>query len=109
GGSGLSVGANGISAYEHGSSYMPALAVYSGPVATNFNVVALSYTNNRPSIALQGLLVREGVTSPRALVTSTVEIGAGAYGAFNGDLAEVILFDRTLTEPERQGVERYLG
>lgn len=30
GGSGLSIGTNGISAYEHGSSYMPALAVFRG-------------------------------------------------------------------------------
>jgi hypothetical protein len=109
GGSGLSVGANGISAYEHGSSYMPALAVYAGPIATNFNIVTLSYTNKTPSIALQGLTVRNGLTSPRAQVTSTVEIGAGAYGAFNGDLAEVILFNRTLSETERRGVERYLA
>jgi hypothetical protein len=109
GGSGVSVGANGISAYEHGSSYMPALAVYAGTIATNFNVFTLTYANKTPSLALQGLTVRNGVPSPRGQVTSTVEIGAGAYGQFNGDLAEVILFNRTLTETERRGVERYLA
>src|SRR5207247_10233484 len=33
-GAGLSVGTNGISVYEHGANYMPALAVYEGPIGT---------------------------------------------------------------------------
>ncbi|HUS37487.1 MAG TPA: CotH kinase family protein [Verrucomicrobiae bacterium] len=109
GGSGVSVGINGVSAYEHGSSYMPALAVYSGPVSANANVLTLTYTNKRPSLSLQGSVIRDGVTSPRAQVTSTVSIGAGDYGAFNGDLAEVLLFNRTLTQTERRGLEQYLA
>lgn len=109
GGAGISVGLNGVSAYEHGSSYMPALAVYAGSISPDFNVLTLSYANKRPSLALQGSIVREGVASPRAQVTAAVSIGAGDYGAFNGDLAEVILFNRTLTETERRGVEQFLA
>jgi hypothetical protein len=109
GGAGLSVGDNGVSIYEHGSGYMPALAVYSGPIAANFNVVSITYTNKRPSLGLQGLTVRDGVASPRGLVTSPTEIGAGSYGAFNGHLAEVILYNRALTDTERRSVESYLA
>lgn len=108
GGSGVSVGINGISAYEHGSSYMPALAVHRGAV-TGFNVLTLSYASKRPSLFLQGGNVRDGVLSSRAQVTATTQIGAGDYGAFNGDVAEALLYNRTLTEAERAGVEKYLS
>jgi hypothetical protein len=88
---------------------MPALAVYAGAISPSFNVVTLTYLEKRPSIALQGTVVRNGLTSPRALVLSTRQIGAGDYGAFNGDLAEVIMFDRALSDAERRGVEAYLA
>jgi hypothetical protein len=109
GGAGLSAGTNGISAYEHGSGYMPALAVHAGQVGQGMVVVALNYDAKLPSLDVQGLPARTGVLSPRSQVTAPVEIGAGAYGAFGGDLAEVLLFDRPLTERERLGVEAYLG
>lgn len=108
-GAGISVGTNGVSVYEHGSSYMPALAVYAGPVGTNPTVLAVNYDAKHPSLDLQGLLRSAGVTSPRAQVTAPVEIGLGAYGAFGGDLAEVLLYDRPLTESERRSLGRYFA
>ena len=86
GGSGLSVGTNGISVYEHGSGYMPALAVYDGPFA-GFGIISVNYSNKHPSLFLQGNQVSAGVVSPRTAVTAPTEIGAGAYGQFAGEVA----------------------
>jgi len=32
-----------------------------------------------------------------------------AFGGFQGDIAEIIVYDRALTTPERQQVEAYLN
>lgn len=108
-GSGLSVGSNGVSVYEHGSGYMPALAV--GHLAPGITpaVMGVNYQGRRPALSVQGVKVSEGLTSPRAEVTAPVEIGGGAYGAFAGDLAEVLLFDRPLEEDELRGLQAHLA
>src|SRR5205807_9751743 len=46
-GAGLSVGTNGVSVYEHGSSYMPALAVYAGPIGNGATVISVNYSNKQ--------------------------------------------------------------
>lgn len=108
-GSGLSVGSNGVSAYEHGSGYMPALAVGHLAPGNTPTVVTVNYRNRRPALAVQGVNVSDGLTSARSQVTAPVEIGAGAYGAFAGDLAEVFLFDRPLEEHELRGLQAHLA
>lgn len=108
-GSGISVGLNGIGAYEHGDSYIPALAVFAHPISTNFNVISLTYKAKRPVLRLQGATVRTGLHSSRENVIAPTQIGAGIYGAFNGDLAEVIVFGRALNLNEKQSVDTYLA
>jgi hypothetical protein len=108
-GAGLSVGTNGVAVYEHGSGYMPALAAYQGAPGNGRVVVTVNYTDRLPRLAVQGVAVGNGVPSPRREVTAPVEIGAGAYGAFGGDLAEVLIFDRALTEGEVRGMERQVA
>ncbi|MEW6155900.1 MAG: CotH kinase family protein [Verrucomicrobiota bacterium] len=108
-GAGLSIGTNGVSVYEHGSSYMPALAVYDAPVGARFVVVSVNYNARRPTLAVQGNVARLGLASARARVTAPVEIGSGAYGAFDGHVAEILLFERSLSEEERSGLEEHLA
>ncbi|HOC01214.1 MAG TPA: lamin tail domain-containing protein, partial [Verrucomicrobiota bacterium] len=108
-GAGLSVGTNGVAVYEHGSGYMPALAVFSGPLGPGNVLVGVHYDAKQLSLDVQGLAARAGMASPRVLVTAPVEIGLGAYGAFDGDLAEVLLYDRPLAENERLGLARFLA
>ncbi|MHB9006097.1 MAG: CotH kinase family protein [Limisphaerales bacterium] len=108
-GAGVSVGTNGVAVYEHGSGYMPALAAYPRPIGDGLQIIAVNYTDRRPVLDHQGLAVRNGLTSTRREVWAPVEIGFGAYGAFGGDLLEVLIYDRALTPDERRGIARHLA
>jgi hypothetical protein len=93
GGAGVSMGTNGISVYEHGASYMPALAVYSGAVGTDWVHVVVRYISKQPIIYLDGDLVHTGLTSPKATVHAPYRLGSGSYGAFEGFIDEVRISD----------------
>lgn len=98
GGAGISAGTNGISVYEHGASYMPALAVYSGTISsTQWTHIAVVYANKKPSIYVNGVLVRTGLTSPRTHVYAPTRIGGGTYGYFPGTVDEVALYNGALS------------
>lgn len=103
GGTGISMGTNGISVYEHGDSYMPALAVYTGAISSSqWTHVAVVYANKRPSIYVNGVLVRTGLQSPRAHVYAPRIIGGEIYGYFAGQVDDVALYGRALTAAEVQ-------
>ncbi len=108
-GAGLSVGTNGIAVYEHGAGYMPALASYVGYPGPGGVLVAVNYEAKQVSLDVLGTVIRAGIASPRSWVTAPIEIGRGAYGAFGGDLAEVLLYDRSLSEDERKGLAQWLA
>jgi hypothetical protein len=108
-GVGISIGMNGLSVYEHGAGYMPALLAYVRPADPGLQLLALTYSGRQPSLDLHGLLVRTGLVSTRREIWSPVEIGAGAYGAFAGDLFEVLMFERALSLDERRGIARALA
>ncbi len=108
-GMGVSVGTNGVAVYEHGSNYMPALAAHHGSVGNGWVVVAVNYDARQPTLDVQGLIARVGTLSARPQVTAPTEIGSGAYGAFGGDLAEVMVFDRPLEATLRQGIAEHLA
>ncbi|HNQ88205.1 MAG TPA: CotH kinase family protein [Verrucomicrobiota bacterium] len=108
-GAGVSVGTNGASVYEHGSGYMPALSVSRQAPGAGLLVLAVNYAARQPTLDLQGLVARAGLLSPRRDVRAPTEIGSGAYGAFGGDLLELLAYDRPLTETERRGVARGLA
>ncbi len=99
-GAGVSVGTNGISVYEHGSSYMPPLAVYESDIGTGWNHIVVTYTNKQPRIYLNGYLVHTGLTSPRPNVNAPTQFGGGQYGFFTGTVDEVGVFGNALTEKE---------
>lgn len=107
-GMGISLGTNGLSVYEHGDSYMPTLAVLTAPFASAMQVLGVRYLDKTPDIYWQGLAASHGLRSPRALVTAPTSLGAGAYGAWNGDLAELLIFTRALSEAEMVGLQRFL-
>jgi hypothetical protein len=108
-GVGISIGTNGIAVYEHGSGYMPALLAHVRHLGHGLQLLAVTYTGQQPSLDVQGLPVRTGLTSPRRQVWAPVDVGAGDYGAFGGDLIEVAVFDRPLSLEERRGIARHLA
>lgn len=108
-GVGLSAGLNGVTVYEHGSSYMPAVLVYRAAEETDWLIVAINYEQRAPSLDVNGALIAAGPPSPRRSVTAPVEIGSGAYGVFNGDVAEILVFDRSLSEAERRALAAHFA
>ena len=99
-GMGISMGTNGVSVYEHTASYVPALAVYEGSFGTDWNYIAVTYTNKQPRIYVNGILVRTGLTSPKTTVYAPKRLGAIAYGWFKGEVSGVRIWDRSLSEVE---------
>lgn len=107
-GMGVSAGTNGVSIYEHGDGYMPALAVMSGNLS-GFQIVTLQYSNKTPRIYWQGNLAATGTRSSREQVTAPTSLGSGAYGAWSGDLAELLFFNRALSTAEVLGLQQHLS
>lgn len=100
-GAGLSIGTNGISVYEHGDSYMPAIAVYNGNIGTGWNHVMVVYDNKNAKIYLNGELVKTGFPSPqKQKIYAPTKIGAGTYGSFKGYVDEINIFNRALNANE---------
>ena len=88
-GAGLSIGANGISVFEHGANYLPSLLVYSNAVS-GWTHVALVYLNRQPQLYVNGALMRSGVTSMKTNVHASASLGGlVGYGNYQGDLDEV--------------------
>ncbi len=108
-GAGVSMGTNGVGVYEHGSGYMPALAVFGGPIGTGFQVLSVNYSNRQPFLYVQGHLASAGLVSARTRVNAPTDVGAGAYGAFAGEVAEVLIHARTLTDLEVHQVHQFLA
>ncbi|MBL9135042.1 MAG: CotH kinase family protein, partial [Verrucomicrobiales bacterium] len=104
-GVGISAGTNGVSVYEHGSGYMPAVIVAQRAIDGPPSIVTLVYESRQPTLILHGAELTSEGESSRATVTTPTEIGAGSYGAFRGDVLEVLFYDRALNPVERRGVE----
>ncbi len=58
-GAGISMGTNGISFYQHASSYMPAVLVYQATL-TKPLVLLMEYNNKVPRLYINGALARTG-------------------------------------------------
>ncbi len=100
GGAGLSIGTNGILVYEHGSNYMPATAVYEADIGSDWNHIMIVYDNKQPTIYLNGIAVRTGLTSPREVVNAPIHFGGMAYGYFEGLMDEIRIYNRALSAPD---------
>ncbi|MDZ7617701.1 MAG: LamG-like jellyroll fold domain-containing protein, partial [Patescibacteria group bacterium] len=103
-GAGLSVGINGLSVYEHGTSYMPALAVYNpggtAAIGTGWNHIMVVYQDRVPTIYLNGVLVQTGVQSAKDIVYAPYQIGGGSYGGLVGSMDAVGVWNHALTVSE---------
>lgn len=98
-GVGVSVGTNGVSVYEHGAGYMPALLVWDGTL-TGWNHIAVVYTAKQPSLYINGILVRTGLTSLRTAVYPSARLGGHTYGWYAGDMDEFRIWSTSRTQAE---------
>lgn len=100
GGSGISMGTNGVSVYEHGEGYIPSLLVYQGTITLPTHVV-VNYINKQPLLYLNGSLVRTGLTSLKSVVYLTdSQFGGHVYGYFSGQIYQIKLYNRSLSSSE---------
>lgn len=109
-GAGISIGTNGVSVYEHGSSYMAPLAVYNGSNGLSAPVIiTLNYKNKTPTIFINGTSVQVGLTSLKNSVFPPVQFCSGMYGAFSGKIGEIIIYGKLIPAADRAQIEKYLG
>ena len=99
-GAGLSVGINGISVYESGSGYLPATAVYEAQIGDDWNHIMVVYNERIPTIFLNGQAVHTGLTSGKNLVLAPIMFGGYIYGFFEGQMDEIHIYNRALTQGE---------
>ena len=99
-GTGISVGTNGVSVYEHSTGYMPPLLVHETTITSPIHIV-VNYTNKRPSLYLNGVFIKNGLTSPKPDVKITTNSLCGVlYGNFSGIVYNAKYYNRPLTDQE---------
>ncbi len=98
-GAGVSVGTNGVSVYEHGAGYMPALLVHDATLS-GWNHIAVVYTSKQPSLYINGILVHTGLTSVRAAVFPGGRLGGDPYGYYMGELDEFRVWSTSRTQTQ---------
>ena len=111
-GAGVSVGTNGVSVFEHCTSYLPPLLTWEGPVS-GWTHVAVVYTAGRPSLYINGELVHTGLQSTTNVYVGTFLSGygegGGNYGFYQGKIDEFRVWNGARTEDEiRQNMYREL-
>ena len=131
-GLGVSVGTNGVGVYEHSDNHFPNIAYYQGSLLQVKPVVLEINVKNRiPFIYINGInvtgkngdevAISDVSRDSEALDSSTehptvfspTKIGGGVSGGlresgFNGDLGEIIAFNKSINAQERAEVTRLL-
>ena len=108
-GAGISLGANGVSVYENGPSYMAPLAVYNASGLSAPVIITINYKNKTPTIFINGTSVRVGLTSQKDSVFPPVKFCSGVFGAFSGKIGEIIIYGKLVPAADRAQIEKYLG
>ena len=116
---GVSLGTNGASVYEYAyneynDNLFESLAVYSGNVSSGFSILTVLYTNQQPSIYLNGDLAWVGLPAPREqwVMSRAIGNGTGSYNGqepFGGNVTEILVFNRSLPGDELWTVAMYLN
>jgi hypothetical protein len=112
-GVGVSVGTNGISVIEHAHNYMPSVLSYTNPI-TGWTHITVVYKNKQPTLYVNGVNVRTGITSSRSFVYPSKELGNSygsvfghafnTYGPYAGLLDEIAIYSRALAPAEIQSI-----
>jgi RHS repeat-associated protein len=98
-GAGISVGTNGISVYEMATSYAPPILVWSGTV-TGWTHIAVVYTNKVPSLYVNGVFKKTGLTSTKTAVHPGFGFMGNPNGNFVGGVDEIRIWNVSRTAAE---------
>ena len=102
GGAGVSLGTNGVSVYEHGASYLSPLLSHGVAISsTLFSHMVIVYTNKQPSLYINGIFIKTGLTSLKTNVLyNNAQFIGGTYGLFAGHVANIKVYSKSLTATE---------
>ena len=107
-GIGVNLGTNGITVVEHAAYHLPAPLVYAADL-TGWKHYTVAVINSRPYLYINGALVRQGLQSNKSIFWSDFHgrkihpgegIGKGGYGAYVGEMDELRIYNRAMTEAE---------
>lgn len=103
---GVSVGSNGVSVLLYGNALFMSVLVHQQDLG-GWNHVAVSYSNALPRLFLNGVLVRSGQVVNNVRIHPGADLGGGpdVEGSrmhYRGQLDEVRVWDRALTETDLQ-------
>ena len=108
-GVGVCVGTNGISVVEHAANYLNSELSYTNFI-NGWVHVAVVYSNKQPTLYVNGVKVRTGITSTRTFVYPSKNFGSSyasfggtqykTYGPYKGLLDEVSIYNRVLATNE---------
>lgn len=101
-GAGISLGTNGVVVMEHAGGYLPGLLVSSTTISsTLFTNITVIYNNKQPSLYINGVFIKTGLTSTRASVYADFrKIGYGDYNTFIGYISTAKVYNKTLSPTE---------
>jgi hypothetical protein len=101
-GSGISIGTNGVSIYEHTASHLRSNLVWNESSLDGWTHVAIVYSNRTPSLYINGIYQKTGIQSPKLRVHPSLNLDgdSSSYGHFNGYLDEYVVFNRTISPQE---------
>lgn len=96
-GMGVSVGANGISVYEHTVNHLPAVLVHETAITEEIHV-AIIYQQKTPYLFVNGNFVKKGQQSKKKFVHPSIIIGGlHPYGFYSGELKNIRIWDHVKT------------
>ena len=99
-GVGLKVGTDGVEIAEHGSNYMPTKWQYNEQIGASWNHVCLVVQGpTKASVYLNGKLLGTATLSNRVKYFNVIA-GGGGWGYYTGQLDELCVYNRVLTEAE---------
>ncbi len=97
-GVGLSVGTNGISVFELADSHMPSPLVYDHTI-TGWNCITLVYRDKKPSLYINGQLVKEGLKSSKTLHPA-FSLGGSTDNWYQGKLDDLRVYPYALADAQ---------
>ncbi|MBR4654923.1 MAG: SUMF1/EgtB/PvdO family nonheme iron enzyme [Kiritimatiellae bacterium] len=107
-GVGLKAGSNGLNIYEHGGGYKAAVLKYETAIDASWHHAVVSVSENgAPKLYLDGVFVREGLSSSRTkCIMLSVDsngdysLGKTQYGCFDGSIDDLRIYNRALSAAE---------